>query len=144
MSSIRSIEATELPAASRLLRAADLPTSDITAASAISFWAKDHGGELAGIVGLEHVGKCVLLRSLVVHPSQRDRGLGRELVAHAEQEARREGFLELSLLTTSAEGFFRAMGYRIVERGDVTPDIRQAAQFRSLCPASAVCMSKSL
>lgn len=144
MSSIRAIAAAELPALCSLLRSADLPTSDITDAPTISFWAGVHGGGIAGVVGLEHVGKSVLLRSLVVLPSHRGRRIGRELVAHAEAEARREGFREISLLTTSAQEFFQAIGYRVCERSNLTEDIRQTAQFRSLCPASAVCMTKSL
>lgn len=144
MSPIRSIQVTELPAVCGLLRSAELPTDDINEPTTMKFWARDDGSAIAGIVGLEYVGKSVLLRSLVVLPSYRDRRIGRELVAHAEAEARREGFHDVSLLTTSAQGFFQALGYRVVERSEVNDDLRQTAQFRSLCPASAVCMTKSL
>jgi amino-acid N-acetyltransferase len=48
------------------------------------------------------------------------------------------------LLTETAEGFFRAIGYEIIDRSHVPEKINQSAEFRLLCPASAVCMRKSL
>jgi amino-acid N-acetyltransferase len=48
------------------------------------------------------------------------------------------------LLTETAEKFFRAIGYEVIDRRHVPEEIKQSAEFRSLCPASAVCMSKLL
>jgi amino-acid N-acetyltransferase len=47
-------------------------------------------------------------------------------------------------LTETAEGFFRGLGYHVIDRGYVIEELKQSAEFRSLCPASAVCMTKSL
>ena len=48
------------------------------------------------------------------------------------------------LLTETAEKFFRAIGYEVIDRRHVPEEIKQSAEFRSLCPASAVCMTKLL
>jgi amino-acid N-acetyltransferase len=47
-------------------------------------------------------------------------------------------------LTETAENFFRGLGYEAIDRRYVPEEIQQSAEFRSLCPASAVCMTKSL
>ncbi len=93
---------------------------------------------------MERFGKYALLRSLAVAPSHRQRGLGQQLVARLERDARANGVEQLVLLTETAEKFFRAIGYEPIDRGYVPEEIKQSAEFRSLCPASAVCMSKSL
>ena len=144
VSGIRPIRATELPAVCAVLRSADLPTDDIDGASPLQFWVTEANGGIAGVIGLERTGESALLRSLAVVPAQRHRRLGRELVAHVEVEARAAGFTELALLTLTAQGYFEALGYATVERARVPADVQQTAQFRSLCPASAVCMIKSL
>jgi amino-acid N-acetyltransferase len=48
------------------------------------------------------------------------------------------------LLTETAETFFRRLGYEAIDRHYVSEDLKQSAEFRALCPASAVCMTKSL
>lgn len=37
-----------------------------------------------------------------------------------------------------------SLGYAVIDRAYVSEELRQSAEFRSLCPASAVCMSKAL
>lgn len=144
MSRIRPVRASELPAVQAVLRSVDLPVDDIDGSSSVRFWVAEEEGAIAGVVGLERAGNSALLRSLAVTPARRCRHLGRELVAHVEAEARHAGFRQLTLLTMSAEGFFQLLGYTAIERTTVAIDIRQTAQFRSLCPASAVCMTKTL
>jgi amino-acid N-acetyltransferase len=85
-----------------------------------------------------------LLRSLVVDPSHRQHGLGASLIATLEWEAREKGIEVLVLLTETAEAFFKRRGYQVIEREYVPDEIKQSAEFQSLCPASAICMSKSL
>jgi hypothetical protein len=61
-----------------------------------------------------------------------------------EQEARAKGIEVLAVLTETAEAFFKRHGYEVIERAYVPDEIRQGAEFQALCPASAVCMAKSL
>jgi amino-acid N-acetyltransferase len=97
---------------------------------------------LIGVVAMERFGARALLRSLAVAPSFRQRGMGQQLVARLEREARADGVEHFVLLTETAEKFFRAIGYEVIDRRQVPEEIKQSAEFRSLCPASAVCMSK--
>jgi N-acetylglutamate synthase-like GNAT family acetyltransferase len=57
---------------------------------------------------------------------------------------RAEGLKTLVLLTQTAETFFAKRGYVLTLREQVPEPIRQTAEFRALCPAMAVCMSKAL
>jgi N-acetylglutamate synthase-like GNAT family acetyltransferase len=100
------------------------------------------GRSLRGAICLEPFGYEGLLRSLVVAPDVRTHGLGRSLVAQLESDARAEGVRKLVLLTQTAEKFFAKLGYQIVSRDEISNAVKESAQFRSLCPASATCMAK--
>jgi amino-acid N-acetyltransferase len=132
------------PAAVRnLLTAAGLPTADLTAAPLADFWGCGDGADLIGVVGLEIYGTVALLRSLAVAPAWQGQGLGSALVAHAEQAARQRGIAALYLLTTTAEAFFARRGYVRLPREAAPPVLHRTAEFAALCPASAVCLTKT-
>ncbi len=50
----------------------------------------------------------------------------------------------LVLLTQTAQAFFEGRGYLPTVRTDLPASIQQTAEFKSLCPANAVCLSKRL
>ncbi|MCI0517368.1 MAG: hypothetical protein L0Y45_06000 [Woeseiaceae bacterium] len=54
------------------------------------------------------------------------------------------GVRQLWLLTTGAEHYFEKLGFLAASRALAPPEIRQTTEFTSLCPDSAVLMSKSL
>ena len=141
---IRRGESSDLPAIRQLLDKAGLPTSDLTTADGIQTWVFEASPSLVAVIGLERFGEEALLRSLAVTPEHRGRGLGRELVARVERDANAGGVARLVLLTQTAEAFFRDLGYSVTDRRNVSDGVKQSAEFRSLCPASAVCMSKAL
>jgi amino-acid N-acetyltransferase len=85
-----------------------------------------------------------LLRSLAVAPAWQGQGLGSALVAHAEQAARQRGIAALYLLTPTAEAFFARRGYVRLPREAAPSVLRQTTEFASLCPASAVCLTRTL
>ena len=99
---------------------------------------------LQALVGLESHGTEALVRSLVVAPPSHGRGLGAELLRHAEAHALAVGQRQLHLLTTDAADYFVRHGYRKLERNDVPPAIATTAQFAGLCPASSILMRKGL
>jgi amino-acid N-acetyltransferase len=134
---------TDLPAIRGLLIEAGLPVEDLTA-SPVQFWVARTGGALAGAIGLEPYGDTGLLRSLVVAPFVRGTGVGKALVAALEAEAPRSGVSGLVLLTETAAAFFERNGYAVTERKAVGGMVSQSAQFRTCCPASATCMTKTL
>jgi amino-acid N-acetyltransferase len=141
---IRRGELDDLPAIVPLLDSAGLPTADLKSVSVLKIWLCEEQGTVRGVIGLERFGSKALLRSLAVMPEYRKRGLGRDLVGQLEREARAEGIEQLVLLTETAEAFFRHLGYAVTHRSQVSEEVKQSAEFRSLCPASAVCMIKWL
>lgn len=126
-----------------LLQAAGLPTADL-AGPANSFWGCfDGDGMLVVAGGIEQHGDDAIIRSCVVRETGRGRGLGAAVVAHLVTEARRRNIKNLYLLTESAEGFFKALGFDKVARDAVPPLIAASAQFAEICPASAVALMLS-
>lgn len=97
-----------------------------------------------GAIGLERYADAALLRSAVVDSAWRGRGVGRALVDAAVQAASAKGVRELYLLTTTAEAFFSAMGFRIVARSEVPESVRHSIEFVSACPDSATAMARSV
>jgi len=143
--SIRRANRADVPAALALLRAAGLPTDDISAGDTVQMWVLEGEHGIVGAVALEGVGSAGrLLRSLVIDPTLQHRGLGRALVAHVERAARAEGVAQLVLLTETARGLFERLGYEQIQRSSAPVDLKSSAEFRLLCPASAVCMVKQL
>jgi amino-acid N-acetyltransferase len=141
---IRRAGGGDLPVVLRILSAAGLPTEDLSTARDLRLWLATDGDVPLGVVGLERFGAEGLLRSLAVLPGHRQRGLGRELVARVDRDARAEGVDRIVVLTETAERFFRCLGFEVIDRAAVSEPMKQSAEFRSLCPASATCMSKFL
>jgi amino-acid N-acetyltransferase len=126
-----------------LLEQSGLPTDDLQSA-APEFVVAVHGSRLIGVGALQRFADTALLRSVAVLPEERGKGGGQQIVAALERAAREKGVRELALLTLTAADFFGRLGYRVVERSAVLGPICNSAEFRSLCPATAVCMSKTL
>ena len=95
-------------------------------------------------IGLEQYGTSALLRSAVVDSAWRGRGVGRALVDAAIDAARARGVTALYLLTTTAEDFFSARGFRTITRDDVPDPVKQSVEFVSACPASATVMMRRI
>jgi amino-acid N-acetyltransferase len=142
--SIRRTQGSGLTAVLQLLRAAGLPTADLMSAPGLQLWVLETEGRLVGVIGLERFGTSALLRSLCVAPGYQRHRLGHELVARLERDALADGVERLIFLTETAEAFFRRLHYEIIDRRYAPEEIKESAEFRSLCPASAVCMTKSL
>jgi N-acetylglutamate synthase-like GNAT family acetyltransferase len=110
----------------------------------VNFWLAREGQKLAGAIGIERYGHDGLLRSLAVDPGHQGQGLGSALVRALELAMQTEGVKTLVLLTQTAESFFAKRGYVLTPREQIPEPIRQTAEFRALCPATAVCMSRAL
>lgn len=141
---VRPATAADLPRVRALLQSEALPIDDVTAAAPIEFLVAEARGDLVGAIGLERHGTSGLLRSLVVTPEFRGRGIGGLLVAALERRAAGSGIEHLALLTTTAEPFFLARGYAATSRDALGEAIRASNEFRTLCPASAACLARRL
>ncbi|WP_211194888.1 arsenic resistance N-acetyltransferase ArsN2 [Halorhabdus amylolytica] len=125
-----------------LLRANDLPASDLGESPVWLFVAVD-GDELLGVGGYERYGTEALLRSIVVPAEKRNQGHGSALCERLEDRLSEAGIETIFLLTT-ASGFFRQRGYEPVAREAIPESIQETTQFTDLCPQSATCLGRSV
>lgn len=140
---LRTAKAADIDRIQDLLQRSGLPTSDLTTARP-DFVVASQAGQVIGIGALQPFGNVALLRSVAVEPQWQGSGAGRRIVEELEQRARGAGIGELILLTLTARDFFEHLGYRAKPRDQVPPPVLDSAEFRSLCPASAICMAKDL
>lgn len=141
--SIRPATEHDAPAIRALLQENGLPTADLLDARP-EFAVACEGNRIVGVGGLERFGEIALLRSIAVVPDRRGSGIGRAIVEHLERRARDCGVAEIVLLTQTANGFFERRAYGPIERRLAPAAVQATEEFRSLCPASAVCMFKRL
>jgi amino-acid N-acetyltransferase len=127
-----------------LLESGGLPTSDLSMSSRQFVVACDGEGEIVAAGALQTLGESALLRSVVVAAELRGTGLGRSIVQELERIARAAQVKQLALLTLTARRFFERQGYRVIARQALPEALQGTEEFQSLCPASAVCMAKSL
>jgi amino-acid N-acetyltransferase len=125
------------------IAAAGLPVDDVQPGAQQYLLARE-GGRLVGTVGLEVVGSAALARSLAVAADRRGEGIGEKLLEALAERALSQGIKVLYSLTITAERYATARGFERIDRRDVPPGIVALAQFRSLCPVSAVCLRRSL
>ncbi len=133
----------DLPAIQTLLTDCRLLSDGIELLSDNCIIAKA-GSRLVGTVALEPCGRSALLRSLAVEPDHRDHSVGHSLCEKMVSHARLLGIGQLYLLTTDAERYFAALGFKRVERNGAPAQIQETSQFRSLCPKSAVFMARDI
>lgn len=119
------------------LCAADLPTDDIEDDGRTFFEAVSGDGQTIGYAGLESCAGDYLLRSVVVLPAHRRRGLGRAIVEATLQQF---GGGEVYLATTSAAQFFSTIGFSEMARAEVPAPVLATRQLSSICPSSATIM----
>ena len=143
MTDIRPATARDAKPIETLLQSTGLPVADLPSAKPFFLVAFD-GNALVGVAGIESLGEAALVRSVAVVPSYRSQGVGRLLVDRIEAQATKAGVKQLILLTETARVFFLRAGYRVIDRAEVPAAVQACEEFRSLCPQSATCMSKSL
>lgn len=120
----------------RILRAAFLPTEGVRDHLPSFLLARSPDGKVVGVAGLERYRGSALLRSLVVLPAWRRRGLGRRLVD--AQLASLSPGTPVYLLTQTAEEYFASLGFERVAREDVPAEVKESYEFRGACPDSAI------
>jgi len=140
----RQAEAGDLSAICTLLKAASLPTADLSVQAAPQFLLAVEGDSVMGTGAVEPCGGFGLLRSLAVRLDHRGEGIGRRLVTECEARATQARLRGLYLLTTTARHFFSALGYDELEHWELPEAIRGTEQYRTLCPRNAVAMMKRL
>lgn len=125
------------------LAAESLPTDDLTEPGRI-FVRILLDDRPMGYGGYELHGEDALLRSVVVLPGQRGRGLGRQVTEAVLRAAAEAGARRAWLLTTTAAPFFEHLGFARMDRGAAPESIRSTRQAARLCPSSAALMTRLL
>jgi len=86
-------------------------------------WAADDGGQIVGLLVLEVHDDHVAVENVAVEPARQGEGIGRALLAFAEQHAAELGLHEMRLYThvlmTENQALYTRLGYREVERRTV-------------------------
>ena len=126
------------------LQGAGLPTDDLTEPGRRFFAYVTVSGERVGFGGFERMGQNVLVRSLVVLPQARHRGIGGGMLALLLRRAFDEGGREAWLLTTTAAPFFERAGFKPMERTSAPASVPATRQAANLCPASAALLRRSI
>ncbi len=88
-----------------------------------SFWVSTEESIVVGMFGLERYDPVTAeLRRMYVDPLMRRRGIGRQMLALAEETARRDQYLFMALSTSELQpdaiSLYRNSGYRLVDEGN--------------------------
>lgn len=132
------------PAFVAALQAENLPVDDLAEPGRRFFAYHTLDGQPVGFGGYELQGDEVLIRSVVVPQEARGTGIGRNIVPLLLYRAYEAGAKRAWLLTTSASDFFSRVGFKPVERAAAPIAILATRQASSLCPASAVLMTRKI
>ncbi len=120
------------------LVSADLPTDDIEDEGRIFFRIVSDDSQAVGFAGLEACAGDQLLRSVVVLPGLRGKGLGSAAVSAVLENV--EPGSNVFLATTNASSFFARLGFIQVQRENLPATVLATRQLSSLCPSSATIM----
>jgi amino-acid N-acetyltransferase len=135
---VREAAPADLPAVRDLVSAAGLPLDGLAEAAVVL--VADADGAVVGAVALERHGAgpdtAFLLRSAVVAPAWRGRGVGTVLTAAAVAHVDTVG-APVALLTETAADYFPRFGFTPVDRTALPAVLGGSAELRGACPASA-------
>jgi arsenate reductase len=126
------------------LKDENLPTDDLGEPNRTFYVYRSLAGAVFGYGGYELYGQDVFLRSVVVTPDGRGKRIGRNLVPLLLYRAYRQGARTAWLLTNTAAGFFEKIKFQRRPRTEAPAAILETRQAQSLCPSSAVLLSKTI
>jgi len=132
----------DLPQMSSFLKNNGLPDAGVDKCLDNFLLAVDSNGSWVGLAGFELYSDRCLLRSVAVHEQSRSRGHGRTLIAAVLRNAKAKGAKTAYLLTEGASGYFKRLGFSVIDRKDIDEDVKTSVEFKELCPETAVAMRK--
>lgn len=133
----------DMDAIRRLLVAALLPSGDVDGPNQRFIVARQNG-RVVGCAGLESFGEDGQLRSMAVHWTSRNAGLGTSLHGRLLFEAVQAGVRNLYVVTTTAADFFTRQGYRKIQPADVPPGVLASEEYAAFVPGGGVVMSRKV
>lgn len=91
----------------------------------VAFWGFDEGGELVGIMGIQHVGNVTLVRHAYVRRSSWRRGIGGQILTHLRALTNRPVLIGTWRDASWAIRFYEQHGFRLVSAAEKDPLLRQ-------------------
>lgn len=140
---LKQAQNSDLSGLVQLLHAAGLPVEDLPG-DLTHFIVAKQDNQIIGSVGLEILGSYALLRSLAVDATWQGKGVGAALYQAVVRMAREKSIEYLYLITTTADQYFKKLGFGKIDRANVPEVIRQTSQFSGICPSSAIVMIKKV
>lgn len=125
------------------LLGAALPVDDLQRPGR-RFFRFASAGTVVGYGGFELYGHDALLRSIVVLPEARGRGMGAAIVERLVAEVAAAGATRAYLITTTATAFFERHGFRAIDRSAAPPAILATAQAAEICSTTAPLLMRTL
>lgn len=131
----------DLDGIQRLLVGSLLPSRDVGGANQ-RFIVACEGARLIGCAGLQVAGQDGLVRSMAVHWTRRNAGLGSKLHRRLLFEAVLAGVRTLYVVTTTAEDFFAGHGFRKIAAHEVPPALQASEEFTAFVPGGSTVMCR--
>ena len=82
----------------------------------VLFWGYEEGGQLVGVMGIQHVQDVILIRHAYVRTARRNQGIGAELLSHLHRQAARPVLIGTWADAVWAIRFYERRGFRLVPR----------------------------
>jgi GNAT superfamily N-acetyltransferase len=98
-------------------------------AAGVRFLGYEAGGELAGVMGIQDRGEVDLIRHAYVRTSQRQSGIGSQLLRALEEGSRKPILIGTWAAATWAIRFYEKNGYRLLDRDET---VRVLKKFWSI------------
>jgi len=120
---IRERALEDMPAVKALLTEGGLPADGLESARG---WVAIADGQMVGHVAMEELGASAVLRSLVVAPEARGRGIARSLFCHAERQSVGKA---IYLRTRTINAWVERRGYRTIGLNQVPSELKASPEF---------------
>jgi amino-acid N-acetyltransferase len=142
---VTNLDISQLDSLSQLLEKENLPVSDLHSANWFALRGIENQGDVIAAGGLEQCGQALLLRSVIVAPPFRGKGLAQLIVGDLHSKARSADYRNIYLMTLDAESWFeKNFVYKVMDRAGVPADIAASSQFTHTCPGTASLMVVSI
>ncbi len=140
---IGSVLNEEKGAVVQLLNESGLPTTDVNEPG-VKLFCIINQGEVIVSGGYQLLGNYALIRSLAVKERFKGKYLGELMLKYLLDECSERSVKKVFLLTTTAEAYFVKHGFSTVDCDEVPEIIKQTSEFSSLCPATAIVLTKEI
>jgi GNAT superfamily N-acetyltransferase len=99
-----------------------MPEEELRAemAAGVAFWGFTQDGQLAGVMGLQHVADVALIRHAYTRTATRGRGVGGALLEHLKKEARAPLLVGTWKAATWAVRFYEKRGFTLTDEEEKT------------------------